>query len=197
MPNRSRPTLVLLCLLAAAATAGPTGCDRAAPSKRAKPPASLPVPSHPAPVATALKVVSVHHGDTLRAIDAANVENKVWLLGIDAPEIGQPYGTRSRDALAGMVKGKVVDLVGTEKDRYGRTLTTVIVDGANVNLEMVRQGLAWHFRRSPSDQGARRFRPGGSIGEASLVGRSGAGPALGVAGERVRSVSCPDGATES
>ena len=42
------------------------------------------------------KVVSVHDGDTVRAIDDANVQHKIRLDGIDAPEIGQPYGTKSK-----------------------------------------------------------------------------------------------------
>jgi endonuclease YncB( thermonuclease family) len=97
------------------------------------------------------RVVSVHDGDTLRVIDRDNVEVKVRLLGIDAPETGQAFGTKSRDALAAMVKGKAVELVGSEKDRYGRTLATVMVGGVNANLEMVRKGLAWHFTRYSKD----------------------------------------------
>jgi len=32
------------------------------------------------------KVVSVHDGDTLTAVDASNTQHKVRLAGIDAPE---------------------------------------------------------------------------------------------------------------
>jgi endonuclease YncB( thermonuclease family) len=44
----------------------------------------------PAITAEALagRVVSVHDGDTLTALDANNVQHKVRLNGIDAPEIG-------------------------------------------------------------------------------------------------------------
>lgn len=52
------------------------------------------------------KVVSVHDGDTLTALDASNVQHKIRLHGIDAPEIGQPFGAKSRDRLAGLAKGK-------------------------------------------------------------------------------------------
>ena len=57
------------------------------------------VASEPVP----MKVVSVHDGDTLTALDAANVQHKIRLHGIDAPEIGQPFGTKSRDRLAGRI----------------------------------------------------------------------------------------------
>jgi endonuclease YncB( thermonuclease family) len=46
------------------------------------------------------KVVSVHDGDTLTAVDAANVQHKVRFQGIDAPEIGQPFGRVTRNQSA-------------------------------------------------------------------------------------------------
>jgi endonuclease YncB( thermonuclease family) len=54
------------------------------------------------------KVVSVTDGDTVRVLDAANVQHKVRLDGIDAPERGQPFGTVARDRLAALVMGKAV-----------------------------------------------------------------------------------------
>ena len=57
------------------------------------------VASEPVP----MKVVIVHDGDTLTALDAVNVQHKIRLHGIDAPEIGQPFGTKSRDRLAGRI----------------------------------------------------------------------------------------------
>ena len=38
----------------------------------------------------------------------------------------------------------------TEHDRYGRTLGVVYVDGMNVNLEMVKAGLAEVYRGKPA-----------------------------------------------
>ena len=40
------------------------------------------------------KVVSVTDGDTVRVLDAANVQHKVRLNGIDAFERGQPFWDR-------------------------------------------------------------------------------------------------------
>ncbi len=39
-----------------------------------------------------------------------------------------------------------------ERDRYGRTLRTVYVDGTSVNRELVRNGFAWHFKRYSKDK---------------------------------------------
>jgi len=142
--NASSVTAVILSL-AGLGCGQPTQKSQA----KAKPAASTPAPSRTVP---AWKVVSVHDGDTLRVLDRDNVETKVRLLGIDAPETGQAFGTKSRDALATMVKGRAVELVGSEKDRYGRTLATVMVDGLDANLELVPQSLAWHFTRYSKDK---------------------------------------------
>jgi endonuclease YncB( thermonuclease family) len=152
---RTALPLVVLALLA--------GCDLTvsspqprqrppASASKAQPPASLPMPAKPEPAAPAWKVVSVHDGDTLRAIDEHKVERKVRLVGIDAPEIGQAFGTKSRDGLTAMVKGKSVEVHADSEDRYGRTLARLVVEGRDVNRQMVTDGLAWHFTRYSDDQ---------------------------------------------
>ena len=47
---------------------------------------------------------------------------EVRLDGIDAPEKNQSFGTKSRDALAGLVSGKTVTVQSKATDRYRRTL---------------------------------------------------------------------------
>ncbi len=98
------------------------------------------------------RVVSVHDGDTLRAIDQGKTERKVRLLGIDAPEIGQAFGTKSRDRLTALVKGKSVEVHADSEDRYGRTLARLVFEGRDVNRQMVADGLAWHFTRYSDDE---------------------------------------------
>jgi micrococcal nuclease len=90
------------------------------------------------------KVVSIADGDTL-TVRTADKTVKVRLVHIDAPESGQPFGSRSKQNLSDLTFGKTVDLIGTEKDRYGRLLAVVKVDGLEVNLEQVKAGLAWAF----------------------------------------------------
>ena len=128
-----------------------TGCGRPASTSKPRPPASLPIPSRPSPPTPTWRVVSVHDGDTLRAIDASKTEHKVRLLGIDAPEIGQPFGAVSRDRLTSLTKGKSVEVSFDERDRYGRVLARLEVDGLDVNHQMVTDGLAWHFTRYSND----------------------------------------------
>jgi endonuclease YncB( thermonuclease family) len=111
-----------------------------------------PQPAPPVVEATPVwKVVSVHDGDTLTALDASNVQHKVRLNGIDAPEIGQPFGTVSRDGLRALVLRKSVMIHGQERDRVGRVLARLEIEGQDVNRQMVADGLAWHFKRYSDD----------------------------------------------
>jgi endonuclease YncB( thermonuclease family) len=71
----------------------------------------------------------------------------VRLHGIDAPEIGQPFGTKSREALGTLTVRKTATLHLHGRDRYGRDLARVEVDGVDVNVALVKDGLAWHYVR--------------------------------------------------
>jgi endonuclease YncB( thermonuclease family) len=95
----SRLMLVILSTIAALVA----GCGRPrqppvstlrSPTKP-RPPASLPMPS-----VSLRPIASVQDGDTLRAIGEAWVEQRIRLHGIDAPELGQPFGNVTRERLA-------------------------------------------------------------------------------------------------
>lgn len=92
------------------------------------------------------KVVGITDGDTISVlIDKESI--KVRLEGIDAPESGQSYGKKSKQALSEMVFEKSVTVNKTGKDRYGRTLGVVIVDELDVNAWMIEEGWAWHYTK--------------------------------------------------
>jgi endonuclease YncB( thermonuclease family) len=91
-------------------------------------------------------VVSILDGDTVDVlVDRKPV--RVRLAEIDAPEKAQPFGTRSRQALAAAVFQQLVTVQTAGLDRYGRTIGTVLVDGRSVNRMMVAQGMAWAYRQ--------------------------------------------------
>lgn len=85
-------------------------------------------------------VIRIIDGDTLE-IESGE---KVRLLGIDAPEKGERYSSEAGIFLEKMVLNKTVVLeFGSEKyDRYGRILAYLYVDRKNVNIELVKNGLA-------------------------------------------------------
>ena len=92
------------------------------------------------------KVVRVADGDTITVLDGSNTQHKVRLNKIDAPESGQAYGNVSKKHLSSMVAGKEVKVEWASKDKYGRILGDVTCCSTNVNLQMVKDGLAWHFK---------------------------------------------------
>lgn len=122
-------------------------------------PQSVPlVPTQPQPPAGRSanshlwRVVGVHDGDTITCLDENNQQQKIRMAEIDAPEIGQDFGKVSRDAMAGMVFGKTVEVVDEGKDRYGRWIGHVYVNGMDVNRQMVATGNAWHYAAYSKDQ---------------------------------------------
>jgi endonuclease YncB( thermonuclease family) len=97
------------------------------------------------------RVVGVADGDTITVLDAYKAQVKIRLLGIDAPEKAQPYGSKAKQKLSSLVFGQRVQCQCTGTDRYGRSLCKVIVDGVDANRSMVASGFAWHnkpFARS-------------------------------------------------
>jgi endonuclease YncB( thermonuclease family) len=97
------------------------------------------------------RVVDVHDGDTITVLRDGNIQVKVRLNQIDAPEIGQPFGQASKKALSKLVFGKTVTVEEAGQDKYGRTIGTVFIDEVNANTEMVKLGMAWVYRKYMKD----------------------------------------------
>ena len=101
----------------------------------------------------AVEVVAVHDGDTVTVLQGRE-QVRVRLACIDAPEQGQPFGSRARRTLADRVMRRRVALEVIDTDDYGRTVARLLLDGEDVNLAMVRAGLAWHYRHHCPDDRA-------------------------------------------
>ena len=84
----------------------------------------------------------VTDGDTIVLLDSTKVQHKIRLTGIDAPERGQAFGTKSKEHLSDLVAGKSVVVDYSKYDRYQRILGKVLLNGEDVNLEQVEAGLA-------------------------------------------------------
>lgn len=102
------------------------------------------------PYTLAGRVVHVADGDTFTLLLGGRQE-RIRLASIDAPEIthgrerpGQPFGQVSKDALAKLVAGKVLNLICFERDRYDRNVCDVpLGDGSTANQKQVAGGVAW------------------------------------------------------
>ena len=86
-------------------------------------------------------------GDTVRVRPAGGGKPvNVRLAGIDAPELCQPGGTASRDALKRRLLGQRVAVQGRRHDDYGRLLARLLLKGEDQGAWMVTQGQAWSYR---------------------------------------------------
>ena len=115
----------------------------------------LAVPAHAETISG--RVVGTADGDTLTVLDAAKVQHKIRLSGIDAPEKAQAFGNRSKQSLSDLAFDKTVTVETGKRDRYGREVGKVLVNGRDVNLVQVERGMAWHYKayqreQSPSDR---------------------------------------------
>ncbi len=94
-------------------------------------------------------VIGISDGDSFHAIDQNKQRFRFRIQGIDAPEKGQPYSQKSKQKLSGLIYQKRVGIkVHKKQDRYGRPVVYVFTpDGRDAGAEMLRAGLAWHFKR--------------------------------------------------
>jgi len=108
------------------------------------------------------KVVVVIDGDTIVVRDDRTVRHEIRLAGIDAPEIRQPYGVRSRGHLAELLYGKRVIVAWYKHDRYNRVLGRVMLPSSascarppctiDANWVQITTGYAWHDKQHLDEQ---------------------------------------------
>lgn len=100
------------------------------------------------------RVEKVLDGDTVIVRGAAQ---RVRLANVDAPERshgygkpGQPFALQATKWLERTVQGKDVTLRCPDQDRYGRRVCVLLLNGQDLNKELVRQGLAWANTANPT-----------------------------------------------
>lgn len=98
------------------------------------------------------RVVGISDGDTLTLLDMANVQHRVRLSGIDSPEKGQAYGKHCKESLSELAHGHAVTVESVKQDRYGRVIGKVFVGDQDINLEQIRRGCAWHYKKYQNEQ---------------------------------------------
>ena len=105
------------------------------------------------------QVVRVIDGDTIQVKDNLGHKFKIRLLGIDTPEIKQAFGKESSDYLKSIVTGKKILIISKPDndkpytlDFYKRVLAKVILNGKDINLEMVKKGMPWHYKKYKNNQ---------------------------------------------
>lgn len=93
------------------------------------------------------KVVYVIDGDTIDVLFDGETE-RIRFADIDCPEGDQPFGDSATKFVSELCLFKNVTVKNQgERDVHGGLIATIIVnDSVNVNFELVRSGLAWHYK---------------------------------------------------
>ncbi len=97
------------------------------------------------------KVIGVTDGDTIVVLTDEKQQIKIRLEGIDCPETKQDFGTKAKQATVDLCFQKTVRVEQSGTDRYGRMLAFVFVDNVCVNNELIKQGMAWHYKQYNKD----------------------------------------------
>ena len=111
------------------------------------------------------KVVGVHDGNTITVLDAGKTQHKIRLAGIDAPELKQAFGSKSKQSLSDMIYNKQVTIEWTKRDRYGRIVGKVLfipsnclvpacLERTDANYHQITAGMAWYYRQYANELSA-------------------------------------------
>lgn len=98
------------------------------------------------------RVVSIIDGDTYDALLEGNKILRIRMEGIDAPEKGMPFYQKSKKYLSSLCYNREVTILFTGVDNHKRFLAyTYNEQGKGLSQEMIKEGLAWHYKRYNAD----------------------------------------------
>lgn len=86
-------------------------------------------------------------GDSL-LVNSGGKGIEVQLYGIDCPEWRQPYGKEALTFTRNLAPpGTEVKIFPKGKDSHGRVLGRVFIEKKELNLELIKEGMAWWYAR--------------------------------------------------
>lgn len=97
------------------------------------------------------QVIRVIDGDTIKVNNGDLETVVVQLSGVDAPELGQAFGSEARSRLAARLEKGHVRIVFHERDALDRIAAEVFDENESINVWCVRQGLGWYNHKFNTD----------------------------------------------
>ncbi len=163
---------ILTASLASSCSPGPTDPSVDAVSATTTIPTSPTSDTAPATGSETATVLQVVDGDTI-VISIGGIEERVRLIGIDTPEIGDCLYDEAKQSLIALVGSREVRLVmdTTDRDRFDRLLRYVWVDDVFVNEAQVGSGLAVARRYPPDTAEADRLEAVEAAAKEAGIGR--------------------------
>ena len=102
---------------------------------------------------TSGKVIAIIDGDTYDLLLESKSTIRIRMDGIDAPEKGMPFYRVAKNYLGELCFNKNITILKTDDDIHGRIVAkSYLEDGRELGQEMIKAGLAWHFKKYSSDK---------------------------------------------
>jgi endonuclease YncB( thermonuclease family) len=101
------------------------------------------------------KVIKVTDGDTIRVeTDFRDFDFPIRFLNIDAPELNEPGGERTKDWLSEQILEEEIDVLieNNRVDKWGRLLGKIVHRGLDLGEIMLSLGLATKFENRNEDE---------------------------------------------
>lgn len=101
-----------------------------------------------------ITVTAITDGDTIRVRFTSGMEEKIRIIGIDAPESSpvECFAKESAAKLSSLIEGKQVTLEaqsGDDRDSFGRLLRYVSRDGEDIGASLIREGYVYSYEKYP------------------------------------------------
>lgn len=93
-------------------------------------------------------------GNNLTLVDSQRRQHQIRIVGIYAPERVQPFGAASHGNLAKLAFNKPVSAECQPRNRHGELRCKVFVDGQDLGLRQITDGMAWWFKEYAREQSA-------------------------------------------
>ncbi len=98
------------------------------------------------------EVVEIIDGKRFKLLTKDATPYTIIVANIDCPNLDQPFGTKAKQFTSNAILNKSVKVEVINIDKKGRPLGIVLYNGSsNLNEELLRNGLAWHFVRYSND----------------------------------------------
>ena len=91
------------------------------------------------------RVIRVSDGDTCDVETPTGRIVRIRIYGIDAPELAQPFGKESRKYVDKKLLRQQVIIEKYYDDQYGRCVGRVILNDKDLALELLEEGIVWHY----------------------------------------------------
>lgn len=99
------------------------------------------------------RVVSITDGDTL-TLQLGRQHVTLRIAAIDAPDRFQAWGDRSRTNLSRLTINRTVTANCSRVERQGSPVCSVSVNGVDLGLQQIKDGMAWWDRKGANMQSA-------------------------------------------